>query len=190
MQKHIEKILAAAVIVTALFIASPKAQETVIAALRGFNGSTLEPGRTMSLANSAVSTTLTGRSLAGVLMFERPTRWSVVSAPAVSTLSSSSIAAEAGVRHVADCVSFSAGSTTAPVLTALTVNLRDGASGAGTVVHTWQVTVSAATGQNVLPFMECGLNIAGTTNTAMTLEFSSLLTNLIETTSLSGYNIQ
>jgi hypothetical protein len=33
------------------------------------------------------------------------------------------------------------------------------------------------------------LNLVGTTNTAMTLEFQALLTNLIESVSISGYNV-
>jgi hypothetical protein len=91
---------------------------------------------------------------------------------------------------VADCISFSAGSTTAPALTALTVNLRDGATGAGTIIWTHEVIVANATGQNVPPFSTCGLMLPGTTNTAMTLEFSALLTNLIQAVSISGLNIQ
>jgi hypothetical protein len=117
------------------------------------------------------------------------TRLKVVSTPAVSTLATASIAAVAGKQHVADCITFSAGSTTAPALTQLTVNLRDGASGAGTVLQSWTVVISGATGQNVAPFGLCGLNLNGTTNTAMTLEFSALLTNLFENVSLSYFDI-
>lgn len=151
---------------------------------------TTETPRSASLSNSTAASTLTARSLSGVQLIERPTRWEVLSTPAVSNQATASIAAEAGVRHVVDCVTFSAGSTTAPALTALTVNLRDGATGAGTVIHQWQVVVANATGQNVVPFTECGLNLAGTTNTAMTLEFSALLTNLIESVAMTGYNLQ
>jgi hypothetical protein len=117
-------------------------------------------------------------------------RLQVRSNPAVSNQATASAAAVAGVRHVADCVSFSAGSTTAPALTALTVNLRDGATGAGTVIWSQQVIIPAATGQNVVPFSLCGLNLRGTANTAMTLEFSALLTNLIESVSLTYYELR
>jgi hypothetical protein len=74
-------------------------------------------------------------------------------------------------------------------LTNLTINLRDGATGAGTVIASWNVTVSNTTGQNVAPFSACGLNLVGTTNTAMTLEYSSLLLNLFESVTLTGYNV-
>ena len=51
------------------------------------------------------------------------------SQPAVSTQASASIAAGgAGIRHIAHMVCFSGGSTTAPALTNLQVNLRDGAT--------------------------------------------------------------
>lgn len=149
-----------------------------------------QPASTAELARMPAATTTTARSLSSVLMIERSSRWSAVSAPAVSTLASASIAAEAGVRHVADCVAFAAGSTTAPALTNLTINLRDGATGAGTIIGTWTVVASAATGQNITPFTTCGLNLAGTTNTAMTLEFSALLTSLFESVTLTGFNIQ
>lgn len=143
----------------------------------------------VTLANSPTSQTLTARNLFGGIVTEKSSRWAVFSQPAVSTQATASIAAEAGVRHVADCVSFSGGSTTAPALTLLTVNLRDGATGAGTVLWTHSVVVTAAVGQNVAPFTACGLNLVGTTNTAMTLEFSALLTNLFEAASISGYNV-
>lgn len=117
-------------------------------------------------------------------------RWSVTSAPAVSTVASASKAAGgAGVKHVADCISFSAGATSAPALTKLQVNLRDGATGAGTIVLQKIVVIPAATGQSVAAHSVCGLNIVGTANTAMTLEFSALLTNLFEEVSLTGYDV-
>jgi hypothetical protein len=145
--------------------------------------------KSAALATFPTAVTLTSRNIVGAAYTERSSRWSVVHNPAASSQASASIAAEGGVRHVADCVSFSAGSTTAPALTALTVNLRDGATGAGTIIWTHEVVVSNATGQNVPPFSTCGLNLAGTTNTALTFEWSASLTNLIEAAAVSGFNI-
>jgi hypothetical protein len=142
-----------------------------------------------ALATFPTSQTLTARNIVGAGIMERSSRWSVIHNPAAGTQAVASIAAEGSVRHVADCISFSGGSTTAPALTALTVNLRDGATGAGTIIWTHEVVISNATGQNVLPFSTCGLNLVGTTNTAMTLEYSAGLANLIEATSISGFNI-
>jgi hypothetical protein len=127
----------------------------------------------------------------GPILTEKGARWNIVSNPAAGSQASASRAAgNVNTRKVADCVSFSAASTTAPALTALTVNLRDGATGAGTVIWTQQVVISAATGQNVTPFSVCGLNLIGSNQTAMTLEFSAALANLIESVSISGYDVQ
>lgn len=142
-----------------------------------------------ALTTFPVSTTLTGRNSVGAALIEKGARWSVIHNPAASSQATASIAAEASTRHVVDCIAFSAVSTSAPVATALTINVRDGATGAGTIIWTYQVVALAATGQNVTPHSICGLNLVGTTNTAMTLEFSALLTNLIESVSISGYNV-
>lgn len=154
------------------------------------DGTGIQTWKGPSLANYPTSQTATARAIVGGGIVEKSGHWGNFSQPAVSLQASIAWAAEAATRHVADCVSFSGGSTTAPVLTQLTVNLRDGATGAGTVLQTWIVIIPAATGQNVVPFSVCGLNLVGTTNTAMTLEFSALLTNLFEAVSLTGYNVQ
>lgn len=115
--------------------------------------------------------------------------WNIASAPAVSNQATASKAAVSGWRHVGQCVVFSGGSTTAPALTQLSINLRDGATGAGNILMSWTVVVTASTGQNVPPFSVCGLNVVGSNNTAMTLEYSGLLTNLFENVALTGYDI-
>jgi hypothetical protein len=168
---------------------SPAAAQEVTTIMRAFNGTAPEPVRTQDLSNSTVSTTLTARSIVGVALFDKPGRWSVFSSPAAGSQGTASIAAEAAVRHVVDCISFSASAVVAPALTAGTVNLRDGATGAGTVLMAWSVAIPAATGQSVAPFGLCGLNLVGTTNTAMTLEFAGALANLSESVSITGYNI-
>jgi hypothetical protein len=148
-----------------------------------------ERARTASLGALTPSSTLTGRNALGVQMVEKGGRWGGFSNPAAGAQATYSIAAEAAVRHVADCISFSAVATTAPALTALTVQLRDGATGAGTVLQQWQVVAVATATELVAPFGLCGLNLVGTTNTAMTLEFSAALANLIQSVNLTGYNV-
>src|SRR5881394_1267777 len=143
-----------------------------------------------ALATFPTAVTLTSRNAVGAAVMVHSSRWSVVSAPAVSNQATASIAAEGSVRHVVDCVAFSAASTTAPALTALTINIRDGATGAGTVIWSYALAAANATGQNVPPYSICGLNLVGTTNTAMTAEFSILLANLVESISISGWNVQ
>lgn len=127
----------------------------------------------------------------GKAISEKGTRWpGLTSLPAAGSQGTVSKAAAIGIRHVTDCVSFAAGSIANPVLTKLNVNLRDGATGAGTIIWTHPVVIPATAGQNVQPFSLCGLNLIGSPNTAMTLEFSSALTSLSESVSLSGYDIQ
>lgn len=153
------------------------------------DGSNLSRHRSASLANFTIATTLTSRNSIGVQLVEKPSRFSVISNPAAGSQATASIAAEASVRHVVDCVSFSAAANAAPAATLLTVNVRDGATGAGTVIWTWQIEIVAAIGQDVAPHSLCGLNLTGTTNTAMTVEFSAALANLVESVSFSGFNI-
>lgn len=152
-------------------------------------GSTFDKQREATLTAFPTSTTLTARNSVGAALTEKGSRWSVVSNPAAGNQASASIASEASVRHVVDCVSFSASAGAAPTLTALTLNIRDGASGAGTVIWTWNLEIAAATGQSVVPHSICGLNLVGTTATAMTVEFSASLANLAESVSISGYNV-
>lgn len=144
----------------------------------------------LSRSSSADNLT-TGNIVPGVGLVEKAGRWSQVSNPAAGSQATTSKAAGGGtLRHVADCIAFSAAATTAPVLTALTVNLRNGPSGGGSVLWTFQVVIPAATGQSVAPFAVCGLNVITGANVALTLEFSAGLANLIESVSLSGYTVQ
>jgi len=154
-----------------------------------WNATTWSRWKSASLANFPPATTTLSSNENGRAVIEKGPRWSRVSTPAVSVQASATIAAEAGVRHVADTVCFSAGSTTAVLLTKLNVNLRDGASGAGTILQSWTVVMSASTGQSVPPVCFPDLQLTGTTNTAMTLEFSALLTNLFEDVTLTGFNV-
>ena len=140
--------------------------------------------------SSSSTTLLNNGNNEGIPLFEKGARWSAVSNPAVSTQASASRAAgAAGVRHVADCISVTAGASTAPTATSLVINLRDGASGAGTVL--WSVDVNAAaTAANHGAYNFCGLNLIGSAATAMTLEFAALLTNEFESVTLTGYDVQ
>ena len=126
----------------------------------------------------------------GLPLTEKGARWDVLSTPAVSLQATASKAAgAAGVRHVADCVSYSAGAIAAPAATTLFINLRDGATGVGTVIWSKTVTIPATAAPHY-DFSFCGLNLIGTAATAMTLEFSVLLTNESESVTLTGYDVQ
>jgi hypothetical protein len=144
------------------------------------------PGRSPALVNASTLTNALNNTGA---IAEKGARWTVSSFPGVGSLATASKGALVGIRHVADCVSLSAGATTAPVATTIQVNVRDGASGAGTVIWATQVTMPATTGTHgLLSF--CGLNLIGSPNTAMTLEFNIGLANESESVTLTGYDVK
>lgn len=155
-----------------------------------FNGTTWDRDRSASAANTGNG----GTPLTGVNLSEKGARWSVVSSPGGGSQATASKAAGgAGVRHVVDCVSFSATSSAAIVAAIGVVNVRDGATGAGTII--WQYNVAfptaAALGlQDVSPQQICGLNLIGTANTAMTVEFGAAVTGASQTVNISGYDVQ
>lgn len=135
--------------------------------------------------------TLTTALNQGVQLVENGARWVINSQPAVSTQATASKAAAAGIRHVCDTISFSAMNTTAIAAAAqVQVNLRDGATGVGTVLWSCQLFIGLGPGQLVPPFSFKGLNLIGSVNTAMTLEFSALVTNLFESVTASGFDVQ
>jgi hypothetical protein len=90
--------------------------------------------------------------------------------------------------HVVNCVTFSAGSIVAPALTTLNVNLIDGVSGGSKILYQWEITVSAATGQNVAPITTCGFNLPASVGNALTVEWSAGLTNLQQVVGVTGYD--
>jgi hypothetical protein len=116
--------------------------------------------------------------------------WAKQHNPAVSLQATASQAAgAAGVRHVCTAISLGFSATTAlGGITTVTFNLRDGGTGAGTILWAWQFTLPAAV---VLPYHIhlSGLSFVGTAATAMTLESSALVTNLMEFVNLAGYDV-
>lgn len=118
---------------------------------------------------SASAANLANQSGDGVQMVAGAGEWAIQHSPAVSVQATISRAAVAGQRHVCKGFSFTlnaVGAITVPVV----VNLRDGATGAGTIL--WSGRYTAPAGQTVHVERD-GLNLVGTANTAMTLEFAA-----------------
>lgn len=125
----------------------------------------------------------------GAMLTTPPGMWSVVSTPAAGVQASASKAAgAAGVAHVCTGILITHGAIAAPVATAGQWVLRDGATGAGTILAAGQVAIPAAVFQGT-PFLLSGLAIPGTAATAMTLEFTAGLANLLEGCTLFGYDV-
>jgi hypothetical protein len=115
------------------------------------------------------------------------TNWTSYHVP--STATQATIAKAAGgltVRHVCNSItaSISCGTT---AQTPIQVYLRDGTTGAGTIL--WAATL-AAPANGVGGVSVSGLYLVGTANTAMTLEFSAAgVTSSQEVVTLTGYDI-
>lgn len=144
-----------------------------------FNGSTFDREDGVSGTNNT-GTTSVGAAYAATL-----STWRVIDTDAGATQSTASKAAGGGtVRHVATSVTICRGDTAAaaPAL----VHLRDGATGAGTIIRSWVIGVAAG-------LTQCenlsGLNETGSANTAMTLEFAAAgAATSTSTVTLSGYS--
>lgn len=110
---------------------------------------------------------------AGVVMTAGRGEWGLTHAPAVATRATISRAAVVGARHI--CSSISAVFCCAPADTATTalLHLRDGATGAGTILRSWRFAEFNTTAGGKFQVEIAGLHLTGSINTAMTLEFAA-----------------
>ena len=144
-----------------------------------FNGTTFDRWDGVSATNNTETTTV------GVARIAPVGTWSVTNTANAGTPSASKAAGGGTVRHVATCVSVNVGAaaTAQPVVQ---VNLRDGATGAGTIIRSWQLAAPANDSATV---DLCGLNMTGSANTAMTIEFAAATAaNTQASVNLSGYS--
>ncbi len=114
--------------------------------------------------------------------------WSVTHLPAAATQATASKAAgAAGFKHHCTSISISLGSTTG-AQSAIAFNLRDGASGAGTILRSWYLAVTAGIAQSV---DLSGLDIPGSAATAMTIEITAApAAATLATVSMTGYTAE
>lgn len=121
------------------------------------------------------------------------TTWEINSAPAFGARATVSLAAVTGVRHTAQCISASVSSnntTAACGPTGLDLVIRDGASGAGTIVWQTNLSTPATNGANANVAV-CGLSVVGTRGNAMTVEFGTAgAANCLERVNASGIDTQ
>lgn len=118
-----------------------------------------------------------------------PGTWAInVLAPESARAIATKAAGGAGVQHVATCVSATVENFNA-VPGNLTLQLLDGT----VILQQWQLITPYSTGSfggGGLVFSLCGLNLAGSVNTSMTLQFSVNGTNQTENVNLIGYDAQ
>lgn len=146
----------------------------------GWNGTAYDRVRTASATNNTATTSL------GIQQVTPASTWSVINTQAGAVQATASKAAGGGtVRHVATSVTVCRGDTAvaAPAL----VHLRDGASGAGTIIRSWVIGVST-TNESKCENVP-GINMTGTANTAMTIEFAAAgSATSTSTVTLTGYS--
>ena len=124
-------------------------------------------------AGSALGTAATLRALssAGAQLIVRPGDWSINNTPAAATAATITRAAgAAGISHVCTSIFASVFTVGTAQTAALVLNLRDGATGAGTILWSQQISLPVNS-QCIIALSS--LNIVGTAATAMTLEFAA-----------------
>lgn len=139
-----------------------------------------------AITASGAALTATGSSLNVNVTSSAPGQWSTYSTPAVATQATCTQAAVAGKRHYCTSISFTLAVAATAQATVLSVSLRDGATGAGTVLWSKQAVVAVST---IWEVNLSSLNIVGSINTAMTLEFSGPgVTTTFESVAMTGYD--
>lgn len=150
-----------------------------------FNGTAWDRLRTGSAA------ALAGTTQSFAMMATRPGDWAVNHTPAAATQATISKAAGgAVVRHVCTGISVAlVGGAAAPTAATLRFDLRDGATGAGTILQSWTLAIEAVAGKCVTLALS-GLNIVGSANTAMTIESSAAPgANITASVNMTGYSV-
>lgn len=147
-----------------------------------YSGAGWDRLRNSSAANQSATTKPTA------LMTAPPGEWSITNTPASNTKATATKAAGgAGVRHILR--SFFGGmdnDTAGPAFSVRSLQIRDGASGVGTILASQYVGGPTSSISN---FGLSGLNIFGSANTAMTVEFDSAGgASTFQTINASGYS--
>ena len=112
--------------------------------------------------------------------------WGQAHTPAAATQATTTKAAVASTYHVCTSISFMCAVGATPQ-TLIQVNLRDGTTGAGTIL--WSMSIVKAANEQPTHVTISGLSIIGTVNTAMTLEFSAAgVASSVQSVSITGYS--
>lgn len=137
---------------------------------------------------SASATSLTTSPTPPAALVAPPGNWSVSSNAGLGVASSASKAAgAAGVRHILTGYTLTISSQAAPAAGTVTINIRDGASGAGTVLEAITVQIPAALYAPVV-IARSGLSLPGSAATAMTVEQSAAYAAVAASISFEGYD--
>lgn len=146
-----------------------------------FNGTSWDRSYSASAATQAAAVKV------GLTAVATPGCWTLTSAPAVNTQATATKAAgAAGKVHVLTSIQASVNAVVAQA-TPVTIVVRDGATGAGTIL--WQDRITATIGTDGRIGIT-GLSIVGSAATAMTVEFTAVpAVGNFETVSATGYTV-
>lgn len=116
-----------------------------------------------------------------------PVEWSITHDPGAGVKATISKGADATGAHV--CRGFSISlNAVAAIAAPIQVVVRDGATGAGTIL--WSARLTAPAGTTIIVERN-GLNIRGSVNTAMTIEFAAAPAGTdFQAVNLNGYTLQ
>jgi hypothetical protein len=148
----------------------------------------LNAGPSWNLLRNASAQQVATQSGVGVMLTALPGQWSVFSNAGLGAASSASkTAGAAGVRHILTGYQLIISSQAAPLAGQVTVNIRDGASGAGTILEALNVSIPAALYAPIV-ITRSGLSLVGTAATAMTIEQSAAYANVEASINFEGYD--
>lgn len=166
---------------------------TVVTSATGVQKVGVGSGATGNSFVEAIAANVAASPVVGAQLVARPGEWGVQDHPAVNTQATISKAAGgAAVRHV--CTSITAvlagGATASTAAAPPTVILYDGAGGGvGTQVWKSYINIPAVAGECRVITLG-GINLVGSLNTAMTLEFTATGgANTYESVSMTGYDV-
>ncbi len=157
------------------------------ASLRGASFKYTYDGTNFVRSLGASVATLATLSPTGAQLIAHPGEWSINLTPAANTQATVTRALSASQRHVCRSITATLIGLAASAEATVLVNLRDGATGAGTILWSARLLVVGGSGSET-GITLTDLNIIGSAGTAMTLEFAAAGgANTFETVSLSGY---
>lgn len=146
-----------------------------------YNGAAFIRSQSGSAAN------LAAQSASAAQLIQECGEWAINHTPVANTQATITRAAgAAGVRHVCKSITVTLIGLAASAEATVLVNLRDGVTGAGTILWSARLLVMGLTGSQAGITLG-SLNIVGSAATAMTLEFAAAGgANTFETVSLTG----
>lgn len=148
-----------------------------------FGGTNYDRQRSISAANVALAAQI------GVTAVGMCGNWSINHTPAANTQATITRAAVASQRHVCTSITASLIGLAASAEATVLINLRDGATGTGTILWSTRLLVAGTTGTETGISLS-NLSIFGTANTAMTLEFETAGgASTFESVALTGYTV-